>query len=459
MSGLPSVEALKTFFDTGATRPAGFRLGQLAALEAAVITFEDRLLDSLKADLGKSRFEATASEIGFIRSDIRHTRRHLPDWMRPVRMRTPLLLEPATSEVRSEPRGVVLIVSPWNYPFQLAFSPMIAALAAGNTVILKPSELAPRTAEVLARLVAECFQPDYCTVVQGGAETATRLLDEPVDHVFFTGGTAVGRLVLQQAAKQLIPVTLELGGKSPALVCADADIETAARRLVWGKFMNAGQTCTAPDFILADRTIAAPLLAALGQCITSFHGSDPRQSPNYGRIVNTRHFDRLTDLLGHGRIVHGGGHDRADLYLEPTIMTDIAESSPLLQDEIFGPILPVLPFDRLEEVLSDLRKRPAPLALYVFSRGRATQEAILARVPSGGVCINDTLVHMLNPRLPFGGVGKSGMGAYHGKTGFDTFSHARSVMRRGTWWDPRFRYPPFRLPPAWMKRLLPFMLE
>jgi aldehyde dehydrogenase (NAD+) len=458
MSGFPAIDAMNAFFETGATRDAGFRLDWLAALDSAIEKFETPLLAALNADLGKSAKESTVSEIGVVRADLAYARRHLKDWMRPVRQRSPLLLRPASSEVRPEPKGTVLILSPWNYPFQLAFSPLVAALAAGNTVLLKPSELAPRTAEVMARLVASCFPSDYCAVVQGGPETAARLLDESFAHIFFTGSTSVGRLVAQQAAHHLTPVTLELGGKSPAIVCSDAALGPAARRLVWGKFLNSGQTCVAPDYVLADRSIAAPLLEALTRAILDFYGPDPRQSPDYSRIINARHFDRLVACLGDGRIVHGGRHDRSGLYLEPTLLTEVKPGSPLMQEEIFGPILPVVPFDDLDQAMADLRKRPKPLACYVFSRSRERQESVLAGVPSGGACVNDTLVHMLNPRLPFGGIGESGQGAYHGKAGFDTFSHHRSVMRRGTWWDPRFRYPPLRLSVAALKRLLPFML-
>ncbi|MFO7534101.1 MAG: aldehyde dehydrogenase [Kiritimatiellia bacterium] len=450
---------MRSYFESGATRSPASRLDRLAGLDAAIVKFETELLDALKADLGKPAAEAYSSEIGFVRADIAHARRHLPQWTRPIRRRTPLLLQPAVSEIIPEPRGLALILSPWNYPFQLSFSPLTAALAAGNTVVLKPSEMAPRTAGVMRRLIASCFSPDCCTVLEGGPETAARLLEEPFDHIFFTGGTAVGRIVMQAAAKRLTPVTLELGGKSPAVVCADADIPAAARRLAWGKFMNAGQTCTAPDFVLADRRVFEPLLAALTRAITDFYGPDPGLSPDYGRIVNHRHFDRLTGCLGSGRVVCGGGHDRQSLYLAPTVLADVPEDAPAMRDELFGPILPVLPFESLEDALGGLRKRPHPLALYIFSASRNTQDRILAAVPSGGACVNDTLAHMMNPRLPFGGVGESGMGAYHGKTGFDTFSHWRSVMRRGTWWDPRLRYPPFQTPLKRLKRILPFMLE
>jgi aldehyde dehydrogenase (NAD+) len=451
-------ESLRALFDSGATRPAAFRLEALKSLEQAISASLDDLLEALRADLGKPPLEAYASEIGFVLADLAHARRHLRAWMRPARSRTPLLLLPGASEIRPQPRGVALILAPWNYPFQLALSPLVAAIAAGNTAVLKPSELAPRTSTALRRLITGCLPDGLCAVIEGGPETATRLLEEPFDHIFFTGGPAVGRIVMQAAARRLTPVTLELGGKSPALVCADADIPVAARRIAWGKFMNAGQTCTAPDYVLADRRILGPLLAELARAIGSFYGPDPRLSPDYGRIVNLRHFERLLRSLAGSRIVCGGEHDRNSLYLAPTVLTDVPEESPALAEELFGPILPVVPFDGLDDAVALARRHPNPLALYIFSKDRATQERLLAALPSGGACVNDTLTHMMNPRLPFGGIGESGMGAYHGKTGFDTFSHHRAVLRRGTWPDFRQRYPPLRIPLDKFKRILPFLL-
>ncbi len=449
----------RIFFQSGATRSRASRLEALDALDRAIRAAEPALLQALHDDLGKSAAEAYTSEIGFVLAEIAATRRNLRRWMAAAHPRSPLLLQPASAAVIPEPRGVTLIISPWNYPFQLACSPLVASLAAGNTVVLKPSEHAPRTADALARLIHAALPPERACVVTGGAEAATALLSHRFDHMFFTGGAAVGRLVAQAAAASLTPCTLELGGKSPCIVCADANLPVAARRIAWGKFLNAGQTCVAPDFVWADRRIVAPLLEELARAIRSFYGPDPRVSPDYGRIVSTRHFDRLQAFLLDSRIVCGGEADRDARYLAPTLLTDVPDGAPVLQEEIFGPILPVLAYDTLGAALDALRERPVPLALYLFSESRDTQDQILARSRSGGACVNDTVMHLLNPRLPFGGLGESGMGACHGRAGFDTFSHRRSVLRRGTRRDPAFRYPPARIPLRWLKRLLPLLLR
>jgi aldehyde dehydrogenase (NAD+) len=449
----------RTFFESGATRGASARRAALAALERGIRAAETAILEALRVDLGKSAAEAYASELGFALADLAHLHRHLRSWMRPARRRTPWLAQPGASWIVPEPRGVTLVVGPWNYPFQLAISPLIASLAAGNTVILKPSEHAPRTAAALSELVGAAFPPEHACVVTGDAATAAALLEQRLDHVFFTGSTAVGRIVAQAAARTLTPCTLELGGKSPCIVCADANLAVAARRIAWGKFMNCGQTCVAPDFILADRKIVAPLLVDLVGAVTRFYGVSPETSPDYGRIVSVAHFDRLHAMLKPGRLVHGGGSDRATRYIAPTILTDVPVDAPILHEEVFGPILPVLAYDDLDSALSDVRRRPTPLALYVFAEERATQDHILAETRSGGACVNDTALQILNPRLPFGGLGDSGLGAYHGRTGFDTFSHHRAVLRRGTRLDSGFRYPPARHSLRILKRLLPWLLR
>ncbi len=449
----------RIFFQSGATLSRASRLEALDALDRAIRAAEPALLQALHDDLGKSAAESYTSEIGFVLSEIDHARRNLRRWMAPTRTRSPLLLQPASASVIPEPRGVTLIISPWNYPFQLACSPLVASLAAGNTVVLKPSEHAPRTAEALARLIHAALPPERVCVVTGGAEAATALLSHRFDHIFFTGGAAVGRLVLQAAAATLTPCTLELGGKSPCIVCADANLPVAARRIAWGKFLNAGQTCVAPDFVWADRRIVAPLLEELCRAIGTFYGPDPRASPDYSRIVSVRHFDRLQALLHGSRIVCGGASDRETRYLAPTLLTDVPADAPILREEIFGPLLPVLAYDDLGTALDALRQQPVPLALYLFSESRATQDQILARTRSGGACVNDTVMHLLNPRLPFGGLGESGLGACPGRAGLDTSSHPRTVLRRSTRCDPVFRYPPARIPLRWLKRLLPLLLR
>jgi aldehyde dehydrogenase (NAD+) len=453
-----AVQRQRAFFQSGATRPLEFRRAQLRRLHDALRANESALLAALHADLRKSAHEAWASEIGFVLSDLRHAIRHLPAWMKPQCRRTPLMAWPARGFVQPEPYGVALIIGPWNYPLQLLLSPLVGAMAAGNCAVLKPSEFAPHTAQAIAQLVKAGFAEEYITAAQGEREVAEALLRERFDKVFFTGSTNVGRAVMAAAARHLTPVTLELGGKCPCLVCADVPLEITARRIAWGKFMNAGQTCVAPDFVLVDRRIRDGLLAALKHALRQFYGADPRKSPDYGRLINRKHFDRLTCHLGSGQIVHGGQHDANDLYLAPTIVTDLPPDVPVMQEEIFGPILPVLEFDKLDDALELLRDRPTPLALYLFTNDHATQARVLAETRSGGVCFNDTITHILGKALPFGGLGESGMGAYHGKASFGCFTHYRSVLRRSFRFDSKVRYPPPHLSLAALKRAFPFLL-
>ncbi len=449
MDCAPLIARQRQHFQTGATRQVAFRLEQLRRLQTAIEARESTLLDALHADLHKSPHEAYTSEIGFILGDIRHALKHLPAWMQPQCRRAPWLAWPGRAAVHPEPFGVALIIGPWNYPLQLLFSPLVGAIAAGNCVVLKPSEFAPHTAAVIAKLIADTFPAEYITVVEGDRQVAEALLREKFDTIFFTGSTAVGRAVMTAAARHLTPVTLELGGKCPAIVCADAPLEVTTRRIAWGKFMNAGQTCVAPDFVLVDQSIREPLVNALRQAVREFYGDNPQRSPDYGRIVNRRHFDRLNAFAA---------GEASDLYIPPTILTDATWDSPVMQDEIFGPILPVLEFENLDDVLVQLRNRPTPLALYLFTNDRATQERVLTGTRSGGVCINDTVVHIAGKELPFGGLGDSGMGRYHGKASFDCFSHQRTIVRRATWFDSRFRYPPPKLSLENLKKACRFLL-
>ena len=448
----------RAFFQSGSTRPLEFRRAQLARLREAIGAHEELILAALRADLRKPAHEAYATEIGFVLGEIRHALRHLPAWMARQNRRVPLLAWPGRGFIQPEPQGVVLVIGPWNYPFQLLFAPLVGALAAGNCVVLKPSEFAPQTAAVMSQLLNKAFSEEYVAVIQGEQDTAEALLREKFDGIFFTGSSRVGRAVMAAAAQHLTPVTLELGGKCPCLVCADAPIEVTARRIVWGKFMNCGQTCVAPDFVLADRRIRPGLLEAMKTSLRDFYGDDPQRSPDYGRIVNRKHWDRLVGFLGHGQISQGGQHDAEDLYLAPTLLTGVPTGAPVMQEEIFGPILPVLEFDHLEEAMTALRDRPVPLALYLFTRDRATQERVLAGTRSGGVCLNDTVTHMIGKDLPFGGLGESGLGAYHGRATFDCFTHRRSVLRRGFAFDSKLRYPPPRLSLAGLKRAYRFLL-
>ena len=449
----------RAFFQSGTTRSVEFRRAQLERLADALERHEAALLSALQADLAKSPGQAYASELGLVQMEIRHALRNLRRWAAPRRRRSPWFVAPARGWVQAEPFGVVLILGPWNYPVQLLLAPLVSAVAAGNCVVLKPSELAPRTAQGITELIGDCFDEQLVTVVNGDAHRAAALLRERFDKIFFTGSTRVGRAVMAAAAMHLTPVTLELGGKCPALVCANAPIELAARRIAWGKFMNAGQTCVAPDFVLVAREARDPFVAAMKKALQEFYGDDPARCEDYGRIVNQAHFERLVHYLRDGNTVHGGQHDAKDLFIAPTILADVSPDSAVMQEEIFGPILPVLAFDNLEEALALLRDRPTPLAMYVFTRDRATETRVLADTRSGGVCVNDVVSHMIGPGLPFGGLGASGMGASHGRAGFETFSHQRAVLRRSTWLDLPFRYPPQKLSLGGLKRAMRVLLS
>jgi acyl-CoA reductase-like NAD-dependent aldehyde dehydrogenase len=447
----------RAFFQSGATRSTDFRLAQLRNLQSMLESHETELLAALHADLGKSAHEAYTSEIAFLLGEIRHAIRHLPAWVKPARRKSPMMAWPANSSVRREPFGVALIIGPWNYPLQLLLSPLVGAIAAGNCAILKPSEIAPHTAGLVDRLIRSTFPEEFIISIQGGRETAEALLRERFDTIFFTGSTRTGRAVMAAAAHHLTPVTLELGGKCPCIVAADAPVDITARRIVWGKFMNAGQTCVAPDHVWVDQRIAPALIEALRRTVTEFYGASPKESPDYSRIINTAHLERLTDYLKDGHVAFGGESDPDSLYLAPTLLTQPRAGSPVMTDEIFGPILPVVEFADIGEVLQSLRGKPKPLAVYLFARDRSLQERVLAGTESGGVCINDTILQILGADLPFGGVGDSGMGTYHGRAGFDCFSHQRTVMSRSLATDPKFRYPPPRTPLESLKRILRFI--
>lgn len=437
------VEKQRRFFELGETRKRSFRRDALERLQRAVLAHQDRLLQALASDLKKPAHEGYLTEIGPVLGEIRHAERHLARWSRPRRVWTPLICQPAVSITQPEPHGVALIVSPWNYPIQLALIPLTAAIAAGNCGVLKTSEVAPHCAAALAAMIAERFAPEYLTVVEGGVDAARRLLAEKFDHVFFTGSGAVGKQVMAAAAEQLTPVTLELGGKSPCIVEPDTDPVTAARRIAAGKFLNAGQTCVAPDYLLVRRGFETVLLECLADQLRKFYGDDPQTSPDYARIVNDRHFRRLEGLLHDCRIRIGGRTDRRERYIAPTVVDGITTAHALMQEEIFGPILPVFLYDRLTEALAFIRKLPRPLALYLFTDDRGKQRRVLDGLAFGGACVNDTLMHLANPRLPFGGTGDSGFGRYHGKAGFDAFSYSKSVMKRPTALDLTLRYPPY----------------
>ncbi len=451
------VKRQREFFAGGGTRDLRERAASLENLRGLLREGERELLVALAEDLGKPATEAYLSEIAFVEGEVALALKKLRSWNRPRRVRTGWITFPASGRVYPSPYGTALIIGPWNYPLQLLLAPLAGALAAGNTAVLKPSELAPQTSRALSRLIGERFHPGLLAAVEGGAETARGLLEQPFDYVFYTGSSRVGRLVMAAAAGKLIPITLELGGKNPCIVDRGADLKLAARRIAWGKFFNAGQTCVAPDYLLVPEELEAPLVGELKSAVGSFYGGDPRSSPDYGRIVNEKHLARLTGLLEGAEVAFGGEIDRGERYLAPTVVRNVPEGHPLLEEEIFGPILPVLTCRTLDGALDFVNRRPRPLALYFFSTDRGHQRRVIAETTSGGVCLNDTVSQILPPRLPFGGVGESGMGSYHGKASFETFSRPRSVLARSARLDPSFRYPPYRTPLKTLRKITKFI--
>ncbi len=433
------LKAQRAHAKTGLTRPYAFRMERLDALYQGIKRYEPHLLEALKKDLGKTTGEAYATEIGYCLKSIRRARKKLKKWMKPARVKTPWYMIGMKSRVQAEPVGHVLIIGPYNYPFHLVIEPLIGAIAAGNTVMVKPSELAPATADVIERIVQETFDNVHVSVVLGDKDVTATLLEWRFDHVFFTGSERVGRIVYEAAARHLTPVTLELGGKSPCIVDKTANLDVAAKRIAVGKWVNAGQTCIAPDYLWVHRDIKDALIEKIIAAIERFYPSMPSQ---YGRIINTHHVDRLIGLIDREKVVHGFRVDRERRIITPAIQDNVTWNDAVMQEEIFGPILPVMTFDSLDEVIDGLKDKPSPLALYVFTADKQTRRRVLEEVRFGGACVNDTLSHVINPNLPFGGIGASGIGRYHGKHSFDTFSHHKSVVKRTTRVDPPIAYPP-----------------
>jgi acyl-CoA reductase-like NAD-dependent aldehyde dehydrogenase len=433
----------RDFFRQGKTNSVRDRLTALASLKAQIQAQEEEIIASLKQDFCKPPFESYVNEILGVIREINYYQKHLKKWSKPQRTGVNLLVFPATAEIRPEPLGVVLIISPWNYPFYLCLMPLIGAIAAGNCVVVKPSEYTPATSAVIAKLVESVFPSAWATVVEGDETISQQLLEEKFDHIFFTGSSRVGRLIMAAAAQQLTPVTLELGGKSPCVVDREINLQETAKRIIWGKLVNAGQTCVAPDYLLVEQSCLEQLLPALQQAIKTLFGENPAHSPNYTRIVNRQQWSRLVGLLSHGKVITGGDYNEGDRYMAPTLIIDPDLNSPLTQEEIFGPILPILTYKNLEEAIDFINAKPKPLALYFFSNNRQKQEQILQSTSSGSVCLNDILLHLTVAELPFGGVGESGMGRYHGKASFDIFSNSKSVLRRPFWGETNLRYPPY----------------
>ncbi|HDR0566743.1 TPA: aldehyde dehydrogenase [Staphylococcus aureus] len=436
----------KAFFNTQQTKDISFRKEQLKKLSQAIKSYESDILEALYTDLGKNKVEAYATEIGITLKSIKNARKELKNWTKTKNVDTPLYLFPTKSYIKKEPYGTVLIIAPFNYPFQLVFEPLIGAIAAGNTAIIKPSELTPNVARVIKRLINETFDANYIEVIEGGIEETQTLIHLPFDYVFFTGSENVGKIVYQAASENLVPVTLEMGGKSPVIVDETANIKVASERICFGKFTNAGQTCVAPDYILVHESVKDDLITALSKTLREFYGQNIQQSPDYGRIVNLKHYHRLTSLLNSAQmnIVFGGHSDEDERYIEPTLLDHVTSDSAIMQEEIFGPILPILTYQSLDEAIAFIHQRPKPLSLYLFSEDENATQRVINELSFGGGAINDTLMHLANPKLPFGGVGASGMGRYHGKYSFDTFTHEKSYIFKSTRLESGVHLPPYK---------------
>lgn len=437
----PLVARLRATFDSGKTRPLAWRRAQLQALLRFHKEQAEPLAEALRADLGKPTMEAYAADIAQAPGEAKLALKNLAKWTKPENIgRVPML---GRSVLLRDPLGVVLIIAPWNYPVGLLLSPLVGAIAAGNAAVLKPSEVTAHTSAVLAETLPKYLDPDAIALVEGGVEETTALLDQRFDHIMYTGNGQVGRIVMEKAAKNLTPVTLELGGKSPCIVDATADLTITARRIAWGKFINSGQTCIAPDYLLVEESIHDPLVAAIEKTVKEFYGDDPQKTPDYARVVNQRHHARLTALLEGEEVAFGGTTDVDDCYIQPTLLTNVSPDSAIMQTEIFGPILPVLRIRDVDEAISFVRAREKPLALYVFTADDAVAGKVLEETSSGGACVNGTVMHIGDSRMPFGGVGESGMGAYHGRSSFETFTHRKAVLKRGFRFDLKMMYPPY----------------
>ena len=449
-----AIERQRAFFNTGKTKDVDFRVRQLRLLREAVLKHEGEILEALRLDLNKAPFEAYETELGIVLEEIKFTIRHLPRWAGARRVNTPTMHFLSSSHVYTEPYGSILILSPWNYPFQLTMVPLIGAIAAGNCAVVKPSAYSAHTSALIGRILAEIYDEAFVAVVQGGREANKTLLDEKFDYIFFTGSPEVGKVVMESAAKHLTPMTLELGGKSPCIVDETADLRLAAKRIVWGKFLNAGQTCVAPDYLLVHSKVKDQLLQEMQSFITVFYGETPEQNPDYPKIINQRHFERLIGLMEGCRIVTGGRANHETRQLAPTLLDKLSWESPVMQEEIFGPLMPVLTYDSLPEALELIGRRPKPLAFYFFTTSRKNEAYAIRTASFGGGCINDTVIHLSNPHLSFGGVGESGMGQYHGKASFDTFSHQKSIIKKSNLVDVYLRYPPFKNHLALLKKIM-----
>lgn len=445
MPNIASLEKMRQYFNSGATRSYAFRKEQLKKLKAAILQHEEELYSALYADLKKSREESWVTELGFVIAEINAALKNLKSWMQPERVATNLVNLPSSSRVMKEPLGVVLVIGPWNYPFMLLVNPVVGAIAAGNCVVIKPSEFAPATDAVMKKIFEETFPPEYLFYVQGEGQTVIpgMMNNFTFDYVFYTGSTAVGKIIYKMAAERLVPVTLELGGKSPCVVESDANIKVAAKRIAVTKFSNAGQMCVAPDYVLVHHSIKDQFLEALKKSLPLLYSDKPEESYNYCRIINQKQFDRISRYLADGTIIYGGRTERESLFIEPTLLTGVSLDSPVMNEEIFGPVLPVISFTTIDEAKAIIDRHPNPLSFYVYTSSSRKEKEWLEAVPAGGACVNNSSWHLTNHHLPFGGRGFSGTGNYHGRYSFETFSHKKAVMKTPTWFDPKIKYPPF----------------
>jgi aldehyde dehydrogenase (NAD+) len=456
MTALELINIQRDFFNNNTTREVKYRIEQLKLFRKILKENESLLYEAIDKDFGKSQYETYITELSLIYHEINLVIKKVRKWSRPKYVWTNLANFPGKSRIIPEPFGNTLVIGAWNYPFLLTFNPAISALAAGNTVIIKPSELAPHTSAIMAKLINENFDAGLMHAVEGGVKETTDLLEQRFDKIFFTGSTAVGRIVMQAAANHLTPVTLELGGKSPVFVLPDANLKMTAKRIAWGKFLNAGQTCVAPDYVLVHKDIKEKLLQELKKQVEIIHGNEPKGKETYVRIINKRHFDRLNELIHRDKIYCGGETDEDHLYISPTILDNVSFDDKVMEEEIFGPILPVIEFNDLEEIIKKVRTRSSPLAMYIFTRKRKIKERLIKEISFGGGSVNDTVLHLSNSKLPFGGKGFSGTGNYHGKAGFDTFSHKKSILFKGLWFEPFLKYAPYN---KFKLKLLKWIIE
>ncbi|MBL7741225.1 MAG: aldehyde dehydrogenase family protein [Chitinophagaceae bacterium] len=438
--------SLRQYFDSSITRPYAFRLQQLKQLKRSILAHEQHINDALQADLKKSPEETWVTETGLLLQEISHTIKHLKQWMQPERVSTNLLNLPSSSHLYPSPLGVVLVIGPWNFPLQLLLIPVIGAIAAGNCVVMKPSEFAPATASLIEKIIAESYPPGLAMVVQGdGASVIPAMMNDfRFDHIFYTGSIPVGKAISQLAAKDLVPVTLELGGKDPCIVEKDADMKVAARRITVAKFSNAGQMCVAPDYLIVHEDVKDKLLSLMKEAIVQFYGKEPATTDGYCKIINEKRFDKLVSYLSQGNIVYGGEHDRSSLFIDPTVLDNVSLDAPVMNEEIFGPVLPVFTFRVQEEALGIIKRHPNPLSFYIFTSSRKREREWIEKVQFGNGCVNNAAWQFTNHHLPFGGIGQSGSGSYHGKKSFDVFTHKKAVMRTPAWFDPDLKYPPMK---------------